>query len=104
VTQYPICWTCNAKKVAVCFRKHAPKSQGRYVGLLKLFIIQFHSHVCMLYMVLYRGWHQINMYEVYKCFGANTSAVILSKRELKFGTARNHQSQKDGRKHIIYVK
>jgi len=30
------------------------------------FYIQFYSHLCMLYMVLYRGWHQVIMHEVCK--------------------------------------
>jgi len=38
------------------------------VGQFCYFFIQFHSHLCMLYVVLYRGWQQINMYEVCKCF------------------------------------
>jgi len=51
------------RKIDVCFGKHGPKKLGSV-----LFFIQFHSHLCMLYMVLYSGWHQINTHEVCKCF------------------------------------
>jgi len=51
----------------VCCRKHAPEKLGS-VGQFLLFFIQFHSHLCMPYMVLYRSWHQIYIHKVCECF------------------------------------
>jgi len=69
LVQYLICVKMNeARQLDVCFGKRGPKILGA-VG--RFFWITFYSvlcHLCSLYVVLYRGWHPVNMREVCKCF------------------------------------